>query len=97
MIVGKAVKMAEMMKIPILGLVENMSYFRCPDNGKDYAVFGESHIEEIAGEHGLQVLGRMPIDPEIAKACDAGRIEFLEDNPLAEAANRLENYFAEKK
>ena len=97
MIVGKAVKMAEMMKIPILGLVENMSYFRCPDNGKDYAVFGESHIEEIAGEHGLQVLGRMPIDPEIAKACDAGRIEFLEDNPLTEAANRLENYFAEKK
>lgn len=97
MIVGKAVKMAEMMKIPILGLVENMSYFRCPDNGKDYAVFGESHIEEIAGEHGLQVLGRMPIDPQIAKACDAGRIEFLEENPLAEAANRLENYFAENK
>ena len=97
MIVGKAVKMAEMMKIPILGLVENMSYFRCPDNGKDYAVFGESHIEEIAEEHGLQVLGRMPIDPQIAKACDAGRIEFLEENPLAEAANRLENYFAENK
>ena len=97
MIVGKAVKMAEMMKIPILGLVENMSYFRCPDNGKDYAVFGESHIEEIAEEHGLQVLGRMPIDPQIAKACDAGRIECLEENPLAEAANRLENYFAENK
>jgi len=90
MIVGKAVKMAEMMKIPILGLVENMSYFRCPDNGKDYRIFGESHIEEVAEAHGLQVLGRMPIDPKIAEACDAGQIEKLDVNPLAEVADALE-------
>lgn len=97
MIVSKAVKMAKMMNIPILGLVENMSYFRCPDNGKDYKIFGESHIDEVAKEHGLKVLGRMPIDPKIAEACDAGRIEFLEENPLAEVANTLETCFVEKK
>lgn len=97
MIVGKAVKMAEMMNIPILGLVENMSYFRCPDNGKDYKIFGESHIEDVAAAHGLKVLGRMPIDPKIANACDAGRIEFLEENPLMEVAEALEKKFAEEK
>ncbi|MCI8565636.1 MAG: Mrp/NBP35 family ATP-binding protein [Lachnospiraceae bacterium] len=97
MIVGKAVKMAEMMHIPILGLVENMSYFRCPDNGKDYQIFGESHIEEVAKEHGLTVLGRLPIDPKIAEACDAGRIEYLEENPLKEVADTIETYFVEKK
>ncbi len=97
MIVGKAVKMAEMMNIPILGLVENMSYFRCPDNGKDYQIFGESHIEEVAKEHGLTVLGRLPIDPKIAEACDAGRIEYLEENPLKEVADTIETYFVEKK
>ena len=56
MIVSKAVKMAEMMNIPVLGLVENMSYFKCPDNDKEYKVFGESHIDEIAEKHGLKVL-----------------------------------------
>lgn len=78
MIVSKAVKMAEMMKIPVLGLVENMSYFRCPDNGKDYKIFGESHIDEIAGKHGLQVLAKLPIDPKISAACDAGMIELFD-------------------
>jgi Mrp family chromosome partitioning ATPase len=68
MIVSKAVKMAEVMKIPVLGLVENMSYFKCPDNGKDYKVFGESHIEEIASSHHLEVLARLPIDPRISAA-----------------------------
>ena len=76
MIVSKAVKMAEMMKIPVLGLVENMSYFRCPDNGKDYKIFGESHIDEIAGKHGLQVLAKLPIDPKISAACDAGTVSY---------------------
>ena len=66
MIVKKAVKMAEMMNIPILGLVENMSYFRCPDNGKDYKIFGESHIDEIASAHNLKVLAKLPIDPQIS-------------------------------
>jgi len=75
MIVTKAVKMAEMMKIPIVGLVENMSYFQCPDNGKKYKVFGESHIDEVAKEHGLKILAKIPIDPEISAACDKGEIE----------------------
>ena len=78
MIVEKAVKMAKMMNIPILGLVENMSYFTCPDNGKDYKIFGDSHIDEIAKGHNLPVLARLPIDPSIAAACDAGEIESLE-------------------
>ena len=62
MIVSKAVKMAEMMDIPIIGLVENMSYFKCPDNDKEYQIFGDSHIEEIAENHNLKVLARLPID-----------------------------------
>ena len=75
MIVTKAVKMAEMMDIPIIGLVENMSYFKCPDNGKEYQIFGDSHIEEIADEHNLKVLAKLPIDPKISAACDKGIIE----------------------
>jgi Mrp family chromosome partitioning ATPase/predicted Fe-Mo cluster-binding NifX family protein len=75
MIVAKALKMAEMMKVPVLGLVENMSYFKCPDNGKEYKIFGESHIDEIAEKHGLKVLAKLPIDPKISTACDAGKIE----------------------
>ena len=78
MIVAKAVNMAEHMNVPVLGLVENMSYFRCPDNGKDYQIFGESHIDEIAAEHGLDVLARIPINPAYAKACDGGAIESVE-------------------
>ena len=78
MIVSKALKMAEMMKIPVLGLVENMSYFKCPDNGKEYKIFGESHIDEIAEKHGLQVLAKLPIDPKISAACDAGMIELFD-------------------
>ncbi len=78
MIVSKAVRMAEMMNIPILGLVENMSYFHCPDNGIDYQIFGDSHVEEIAAEHGLPVLAKLPIDPTLATACDSGMIEFVD-------------------
>ena len=74
MIVAKAVKMAKMMNIPILGLIENYAYFHCPDNGKDYEIFGPSHINETAQEYDLQVLAKLPIDPELAKACDAGRL-----------------------
>lgn len=80
MIVAKALKMAEMMKVPVLGLVENMSYFKCPDNGKDYKIFGESHIDEIAGKHGLKVLAKLPIDPKISAACDAGTVEQIDGN-----------------
>ena len=89
MIVEKAVKMAQMMNIPILGLVENLSYFTCPDNGKDYAVFGDSHIDEIAATHGLPVLARLPIDPSIAAACDKGEIESLDAPWFCEAAELL--------
>jgi Mrp family chromosome partitioning ATPase len=88
MIVSKALKMAEMMKIPVLGLVENMSYFRCPDNGKDYHIFGESHVDEIAEKHGLKVLAKLPIDPKISAACDAGMIELF-DGSWFDAAGEL--------
>lgn len=91
MIVSKAVKMAEMMKIPILGLVENMSYFRCPDNGSDYNIFGESHIEEIADKHNLKVLSKLPVDPRISAACDGGLIEQLTGNWLDPVAEILIN------
>lgn len=90
MIVGKAVKMAEMMNIPVLGLVENMSYFKCPDCGKEYPVFGESRLEEVAAEYGVDVLGRLPIDPKLAAACDKGMIELFEGDWLDGAADKIE-------
>ncbi|NCB44029.1 MAG: dinitrogenase iron-molybdenum cofactor biosynthesis protein [Clostridia bacterium] len=90
MIVSKAVKMAEMMNIPIIGLVENMSYFKCPDNDKDYQIFGESHIEEIADKHNLKVLAKLPIDPKISAACDKGMIELFDGNWLEPVAKLLE-------
>ncbi len=80
MIVTKAVKMAELMNIPIYGLVENMSYFTCPDNGKDYKIFGDSHIDEIAKEHALPVIAKLPINPELASACDKGEVESINGN-----------------
>jgi ATP-binding protein involved in chromosome partitioning len=75
MVVRKAANMARQMQTPILGLVENMSYFECPDTGKRYEIFGPSHAEETARRIGVPLLGRLPIDPEIARLCDAGRIE----------------------
>ncbi len=91
MIVGKAVKMAKMMNIPIIGLVENMSYIECTDCGKKMSVFGESHIDEIAKEYELDVLGRIPIDPSIASACDAGRVEDINAVWLNDAVEKLLN------
>ena len=75
MIVEKAVNMAKMMDVPVLALVENMSYITCPDCGKEIHLFGESHIDEIAKKHGVETVARMPIDPKLAAACDAGTIE----------------------
>jgi Mrp family chromosome partitioning ATPase len=75
MVVRKAARMAQQMQTPILGLIENMSYFECPDTGKRYEIFGPSHAEETAQTIGIPFLGRLPIDPEIAKLCDAGRVE----------------------
>ena len=73
-IVGKAVNMAKAMNVPVLGLIENMSYFECPDCGKRYNIFGESHIDEVAKKYGTDVLARLPINPEFAKMCDEGRV-----------------------
>ncbi|MBQ8358271.1 MAG: Mrp/NBP35 family ATP-binding protein [Clostridia bacterium] len=90
MIVSKAANMADMMNIPVLGLVENMSYVKCPDCGKELHVFGESHIAEVAEKFGYPVLARIPMDPALAALVDAGRIETLADNPLDDAVNLLE-------
>ena len=90
MIVTKAVKMAEMMHIPVLGLVENYSYFRCPDCGKEHAIFGESHITEVAGKFGYEVLAHIPMDPRLAALSDKGMLELFENNYLDGAADKLE-------
>lgn len=90
MIVAKAVNMAKKMNIPIIGVVENMSYVECPDCGKKISVFGESHIDEVAKEYGIPVLAKLPINPEIAKAVDEGRVEYLEMPYLDQAAEAVE-------
>lgn len=95
MIVAKAVKMAKMMNIPILGLVENYSYFHCPDNGKDYKIFGESHLEQTAAAYGLKVLAKLPIDPAIAAACDTGKAEELELAAINNCCSYLETAWKE--
>lgn len=86
MIVGKAVKMAQMMNLPILGLVENMSYIECKNCGERLEVFGKSHIDEAAETYGLEVLGRIPIQPEIAAACDGGSADALDGGKWLEKA-----------
>ncbi len=89
MIVKKAVRMANMMNIPVLGLVENMAYFKCPDCGSEHKIFGQSRLESIAAAYSLPVLGRIPIDPKIASACDAGKIEECDYEWLDDATDRL--------
>lgn len=90
MIVAKAVNMANMMNIPVLGLVENMSYVLCPDCGKKIDVFGESHVAETAAEFGVPVLARIPIDPQLARQADLGVIESFEGDMLDGAADAIE-------
>ena len=90
MIVAKAVNMAEMMKVPMLGIVENMSYIVCPDCGKHINVFGESHVDEVAAKHGLPVLAKCPIDPQLAACSDAGMIEAYPGQYLEGAADACE-------
>ncbi len=92
MIVGKAVKMAEMMNVPIIGLVENMSYAVCPDCGKQLKVFGESHIEETADKFGLKVLAKLPIDPETAGLVDMGLLELTESTAADPIADAVEEF-----
>ena len=90
MIVAKAVNMAKMMDIPVLGLVENYSYFQCPDCGKRHAIFGESRVERAAAELEIPVLAKLPIDPALAAAFDAGRIEDFPVNDMVQLADQLE-------
>jgi len=96
MIVSKAVKMAEKMNIPIIGLVENMAYFQCPDCGKDHKIFGDSHIDKIARRHDLEILSVLPLDPELAVASDNGNIENYEGERLERIADILEKMLAEE-
>jgi Mrp family chromosome partitioning ATPase len=91
LIVTKAIKMANMMNIPVLGIVENMSYYECPDCGKKHAIFGDSHIEKIALEHNIPVVAKLPIEPVIAETVDHGRIETLDAPWLKELADKIEN------
>ena len=90
MIVEKAVKMANMMNVPILGLVENMSYVACPDCGKKIHIFGEGKVEETAEKYGLPVLAKLPIDPKLAKNCDMGVIELFEGDYMEGAMAAVE-------
>ncbi len=89
MIVEKAVKMAEMMKVPILGLVENMSYAICPKCGEHHCVFGESHIDEIAEKYGVKALAKLPFDPRLASLCDTGKIEDFDQDNLHDIVKML--------
>lgn len=89
MIVQKAANMAQMMNIPVLGLVENMSYVLCPDCGKEIRIFGDSHIEEIADKFGYRLLGKIPMDAKLAALVDKGWIEMMENDYLDEAADAI--------
>lgn len=90
MIVEKAVKMANMMNVPLLGLVENMSYFMCPECGKKHSIFGESHIDEIAEKYNTKVIAKVPVDPDLAQRVDEGRAEMFEGDYFDDAAEYLE-------
>ena len=90
MIVTKAVNMAKMMSIPVLGLVENYSYYQCPDCGARHAIFGESHLDQVAADLGVPILAQLPIDPALAAAFDAGQIESVNPNRMEEVAARLD-------
>ena len=91
MIVKKAYHMAKSMNVPILGIVENMSYLECPDCGKHINVFGESHTEQVAEEYGLKLLAQIPINPKIAQMVDGGQIEYIEMPWFEEAVKAVEN------
>lgn len=90
MIVGKAINMAKLMDIPVLGIVENMSYFKCPDCSAIHYIFGKSNLEDIAKQYGVDVLDRLPVDPEISKNIDDGLIELYEGEYLGDCADAIE-------
>ena len=91
MIVEKAVNMADMMDIPVLGIVENMSYFECPDCGKKHEIFGKSHIDEIAAQHDIKAVAKLPINPEAASKVDGGFAEDLDVSALDNIFEAIRN------
>ena len=90
MIVSKAVKMAHMMHIPVLGFVENYSYLECPDCGKKIEVFGKSKLDEVAEAFNLPVLARLPIDPKVAEAYDSGLMETVDTDAMVDVIAAVE-------
>lgn len=96
MIVRKAYNMAKMMNIPVLGLVENMSYVKCPDCGKEINLFGESKLGKVSKEVGIDILGRLPIDPRIAELVDKGEFERFDSDCLESAVKQIEDSFSKK-
>ena len=97
MIVEKAANMAKFMNIPVLGLVENMSYVKCPDCGKDIYIFGDGKVNAVADKFGYEVLGKIPMDANLAKLCDKGIIELMENDYLDHASEVIENKFEKNK
>ena len=91
MIVSKAANMAKMMDIPVYGLIENMSYVKCPDCGKEIKLFGDSHIEDVAEKFGFDLLARIPVDPKLTALVDKGWIEIMDNDYLEVAAQIIEN------
>ena len=91
MIVSKAVKMANMMHVPVLGFVENYSYLQCPDCGKKIAVFGQSHLDEVAAKFELPILARLPIDPKVAESYDNGLMETVNTDVVNGVIEAVEN------
>ncbi len=96
MIVEKATKMAQMMNIPIIGIVENMSYILCPDCGKKIHIFGEERLNAIAKKYNYALLGNLPMDCKLASLCDKGIIELMENDYLDKAIDAIENKFVQK-
>ena len=89
MIVEKAVNMAKMMNIPVLGIVENMSYFKCPDCGNIHYIYGKSNIEKTAADNGIDTIAKLPMDPETAAKVDAGKAEELDVEALNDIFKRI--------
>ena len=87
--------MANLMNVPIIGLVENMSYFECPDCGKKHSVFGESKIDEVSKQLGLPVLARLPINPKTANLVDLGAVELAGEDDIKPAVDGIVKYFGE--
>ena len=90
MIVEKAAKMADLMQVPILGIVENMSYFKCPDCGKEHKIYGESNIDAVAAKYGTEVIAKLPIDPSLALCTDTGSMELFVGDYFDNAADVIE-------